>query len=763
MLLYISAMAKTPKCKDLSTAEITITGTVQGVGFRPFIHRLAEKYAVSGTVINRTGSVLVTAAAPKKRLDAFIKAIPKEKPPPAQISAISVKFIGTRRFKGFSIEKSSGSGEIKQIPPDLCVCPDCLLEFNDKNDRRYHYPFINCTNCGPRFTIIKDTPYDRSKTSMKHFKMCPDCEKEYRDISNRRYHAEPNACPKCGPKAWLADKNGKKITVKDPFSRARELLKQGRIIAVKGLGGFHLAVNASDEKAVQNLKVRKKRSNKPFAVMADTIKKIRTFAHVTPDDIKLLQSSAAPVVLLPLRKNSAIAKDVALGLKHAGVFMPYTPLHYLLFDREIKALVMTSANMAEEPIQHDNSEAMGALAGIADYYLLHDRDILIPADDSVLKHSDVGPVFIRRSRGYVPGPVIIGGKNPDVIGTGALMKNSVCFIKGNRAIMSQHIGDLENAKAEKYFEETIGNFVKFYGIKPRAVACDKHPDYISTRFAESFAARKKIKLFMVQHHYSHMLSVMAEKGLKSKALGIILDGTGYGDDGNIWGGEFLIGDVKGFERAGHFKYIKLPGGDLASTETDRSAISILSGFLTDGEIIAEYGAERAKALLQALKLNINTPRSSSVGRLFDAAASITGTCSLSTYDAEAPMRFEAAAFDRKASKSYGYIINNSADSVEIDMQPAFSQLWQDRTRAMAPVNFHLTIANAAYEAAELISKKMAIKDIILSGGVFQNTVLLEMILKRLKKAGFNVLMHEKLPPNDGSIALGQAYYAANNI
>ncbi|MFP4466638.1 MAG: carbamoyltransferase HypF [Candidatus Goldiibacteriota bacterium] len=764
----------------MKTAAIKIAGAVQGVGFRPFVHRTAEKYKLNGFVRNATGSVYIEVTGEPDIIKRFISELQRKKPAAAVINEISVSIRKkTSLHEGFVISKSMVSDEMKNIIPDIAVCPSCLSEFNDKNNRRYHYPFINCTGCGPRFTIIKDVPYDRKNTSMKDFKMCPDCLKEYRDIKSRRYHAEPNACFVCGPGARLADRSGKTIKMKKNtgsgkaqelfrgrsdavFEKAAELLKKGAVIAVKGIGGFHMAVDASNERAVQKLIKRKKRSRKPFAVMSDDIRKIEKFAEVNRKSRALLNSPEAPIVLLPLKKNRVIAPGVNDGLAHIGVFLAYSPLHHMLFNSQTDALVMTSGNISDEPIHWEDKEALKTLGNIADYFILHDREILLPADDSVVKSYKDRFVMIRRSRGFAPAPVILKRKMPRVFGAGGILKNTVCFIKENRALLSQHIGDIENNKAYDFYVDIIKSFMKFYSIRPEAAACDIHPDYLSSRFAEEFASEKNIPLVRVQHHYAHMAAVMAENAFEGKAIGMIFDGTGLGTDGNIWGGEFLTGDMKGFKRAGHFAYKKMPGGDLASKEAYRCGISVLRDFLSKDRIIKYYKDFPAQQILSAVENDINAPLSSSAGRLFDAAASILGICHKSGYDAQAPMKLEAAAYGKKPTRIYKAKVKKEDNIYKVDTAPLFAGLWEDRKKPEAAVNFHAGIARAAARTARIISDETGIRHAALSGGVFQNTVFLDMILKELKKNGLSVLIHNKLSPNDSCISFGQAYHAAYN-
>jgi hydrogenase maturation protein HypF len=545
--------------------------------------------------------------------------------------------------------------------------------------------------------------------------------------------------------------------------KARRLLKKGMIIAVKGIGGYHIAVDAANARAVARLKNRKKRSNKPLAVMADCLKTVRRYAIVDKSAERLLTGPEASIVILRNRGRSQVVSNAAPGLVHTGWYLPYAPLHYLLFDQKLQTLIMTSANVSEEPIQFDNKESKKALKGMVDFYLMHDRNINIPADDSVLKYDVDKTVIIRRSRGFVPVPVSFKKTQPDILSTGALLKNSICVIRKNQAYMSQHIGDLENKKAYDYFMDTVNNFLKFYGVRPKAIACDLHPDYLSSIFAQDFSHKKQIPQVKVQHHFAHMLSVMAEHAHEGRVLGVIMDGTGYGEDGHTWGGEFLAGGLDGYRRLGHLRYVRLPGGDKSSRQGFRTAISLLQGRVKDSELKAYYRQFEAGAVLDMLKKGINTPLSSGAGRLFDAASSVLGICHESTYDAEAPMKLEAAATGQKPDSVYDYSIGRDLGADIIDLSPAFLCLWNDRKNKKAPVNFHNTFADAICMEAEKLAGQEKLEDIVLAGGVFQNTVLLDMTLNRLQKNGFNVLIHEKMAANDASIALGQAVYAAYKL
>ena len=752
------------------TVKITVRGIVQGVGFRPFIHKLALRHKLTGKVYNKTGSVYIEAQGEEKNIRKFYEAISEKKPFPAVISDIKMSFYSKKFFyRKFSIEKSKKSAGIKLVSPDLAICPECKKELLDRNNRRYGYPFINCTNCGPRFTIINNMPYDRENTTMGKFIMCKKCAAEYSGIRSRRYHAEPNACSSCGPAVFLKGESIPLCEGGEAVEKAAELLRQGAIIAVKGIGGFHLACDAYNAEAVERLKERKKRSKKPLAVMCASIEAVNKIAHADEREEKLLNSPQAPIVLLKKRDKSPAAAGIAEGLAHIGVFMAYTPLHILLFRGGTEALVMTSGNITEEPIQFRNDEAYIELGEIADFFLFHDRDISIPADDSVIKPYSTGEVFIRRSRGYAPAPVFLDRKYPDTIGTGGLLKNTACFIKGNAAIMSQHIGDLENKRAYEYFESTINDFTSFYKIKPAAVCSDIHPDYMSTGFAEEYAASAGVSHLKIQHHYAHMLSVMAENGVSGPVIGIVFDGTGLGSDLNSWGGEFLTGDFSGYTRHAHFKYRKMPGGDAASKEAYRMAISLMSEFMDASEIKRIFKNKETPAIIEMLEKGVNCPLTSSAGRIFDAAAAIIGACKISTYEAEAPMKLEAFAHMNRedtCGKAYSYGISDKDGILEIDIVPALKSIIA-ASRSKKPeylsAVFHNTMSKIVLDTCERIRGRTGIETAALSGGVFQNTYLLEETIKLLKKSGFNVLLHNKLSPNDSSIALGQAVYAAKQL
>ncbi|MBC8499763.1 MAG: carbamoyltransferase HypF, partial [Candidatus Atribacteria bacterium] len=556
--------------------NIIIKGIVQGVGFRPFIHKLVQNYNLSGWVLNSNQGVEIEVEGNTEEINNFVNDIKEKLPPLARIEKIEVNELPLVGYKGFSIKKSIVKEEdsFVLVSPDISICEDCLQELFDPNNRRFRYPFINCTNCGPRFTIIKDIPYDRKKTTMNNFKMCSLCQGEYDDLENRRYHAQPNACADCGPQISLYQ-NKRKSEGIDPIEKAVKLLKEGKIGAIKGLGGFHLACDATNNKAVVRLRRLKNRETKPFALMSFNLEKILQYCKLGEKEEEWLVNRARPIVLLKKRKDSLISPSVAPRNNYLGVMLPYTPLHYLLLKDNFTALIMTSGNIADQPIIGDNQEALEKLDGIADFFLFYNRDIFNRCDDSVVKIINDDNVFFRRSRGYVPHPIILDFKLKEVLALGGELKNTISFSKENYIFLSQYLGDLKSAETLEFFKESITNFKKMFKVKPEIIACDLHPDYLSTQYAEEIKVKKGLKVVKVQHHHAHIVSCMAENNVKEKVIGVAYDGTGYGDDGNVWGGEFLLCDLKKYARAGHLKYYPLPGGDKAIVEPWRMAYSYL--------------------------------------------------------------------------------------------------------------------------------------------------------------------------------------------
>lgn len=773
----------------MESLHITIRGIVQGVGFRPFISRLAVKLDVKGIVMNTADGVFI--AAEGEGLDRFVSMIRSDAPAVSKIIDLDIapgEYIG---FTSFEIVESSGSGGFTLISPDISVCDDCLAELLSMGDRRYLYPFINCTNCGPRYSITTSVPYDRYNTTMRVFKMCAECGSEYDDPADRRFHAQPNACGKCGPRMELRI-SGSCLPVFEGVEavvRAVSLLKDGAVIAVKGLGGFHLVCDAMDEEAVGRLRMKKRKSNKPFALMAADIGVIRKYCLVSEAEEALLLSRQRPIVLLDRSGGEFLPDAVAPRSRRLGFMLPYTPLHHLLFfhpmseDGEVgvahfDALIMTSGNRAEEPIVIDNEKAMISLSDVADAYLFHDRDIFMRVDDSVVSmnsggnqgtegHWRPGPStslsFIRRARGYVPAPVRLDHDGPDVLGCGADLKNTFTLTRGRFAITSQHIGDMEHFETLSFYEETLKNLKSVYKASPVALAYDLHPDYHSTKWA---LRQDGIKKFPVQHHHAHIASVIAEKGLSGKVIGIAFDGTGYGNDGTLWGGEFLLADALEFKRMGHLDPVPLPGGEAAIREPWKTAVAYVRkaagedvmNWLGPSGFIERYGPDRIEAVLKILDAKEVSPLSTGAGRLFDAVSALIGVCDRNTFEGEAAMALETLVSDTTGSYQADVISN---EMVSIDFSMAILGILADLKRGEAlhliASKFHNTVAEAAARVAIMLSHTKNIRNVVLSGGVFQNVYLLFRMKEMLLGEGLNVYCNEILPCNDGGVSLGQAF------
>lgn len=761
----------TRKHAGIGAIEITVRGVVQGVGFRPFVHRLASRCGLAGWVENTPGSVVIHLegdAAARTRFRALFR---REIPPAARVTRLTVRKAAPSGFPGFTIRASRRHGvAISTIPPDIATCPECLRELADPADRRHRYPFINCTNCGPRFTIVTSLPYDRERTSMAAFPMCAACRKEYGDPADRRFHAEANACPVCGPSLSVRDRGGAPLETGDPVGAAAAEIARGGIVAVRGLGGFHLSADATNDEAVRALRERKRREEKPFAVMFPDLPSVRCAARLAAADEAVLCSPAAPVLLLPARPRSPLAQSVSMGLPTVGVFLPYTPLHRMLLDRTCRPLVMTSGNATDDPIAIGNEEALSRLHGIADLFLLHDREVVHRSDDSVVRRLGGRIYPIRRARGFVPAPVTLRRSFPDAVGLGGELKSTFCFIRGSAAYLSQHIGDLEQAPARDFYEETYRFFRRFLNARPRAACHDLHPAYFTTAFAERTGAES---VFALQHHKAHIYSALADTGFAGKAAGVAFDGTGYGEDGAVWGGEFFAVDGLEVRRAGHLSYFPLPGGDAAVREPWRTALSLLRAALGPAEAEASarerfpgVPAESIRLVLEALEKKINVAPTSSAGRLFDGVAAICGLCARSSYEGQAPMRLEGAAV-RGPVGTYPFRLLEKPGMFTVDWTETIRGAADDARTAVAPGTisrrFHDTMAAIVLEGASRIAESAGARHVILTGGVFQNVTLLSRVLSGLRKRKLTPLIHRRIPPNDGGISLGQAYYAAARV
>jgi hydrogenase maturation protein HypF len=744
-------------------ASLEVEGIVQGVGFRPFIYRLAGRHELAGWVRNTGRGVQIEVEGASDSLSAFCRAIREEAPPLSVITALSVQPLSAEGTSGFVILESAKVSKGGEVSPDCEVCEDCLAEMFDPGNRRYLYPFINCTNCGPRYSIITGIPYDRPYTTMAPFAMCDDCLAEYHDPLNRRFHAQPNACPVCGPRLRLLDVTGA-ILPGDPLAGALRALALGLTVAVKGVGGFHLAVDACSEGAVARLRQRKKRDEKPFALLASDLDAVRQIAGCSDLEGRLLAGVERPIVLLRKRPGNPISSLVAPKNGWFGVMLPGNPLQHLLIKGSRAPLVMTSGNLSDEPIAYRDADALGRLSEIADLFLTHDREIHTRTDDSVLRLSLGEPLFLRRSRGYVPRGVNLPGDLPSILAVGAELKGTVCLTRGGRGFMSQHIGDLKNAATLACLGETVGHLGRLLEVTPEAVAHDMHPDYLSTHYAESLALPR----IPVQHHHAHMASCMAENRLDGEVIGVILDGTGYGEDGAIWGGEFLLGGYGSFQRRGHFSYLRMPGGDAAVREPYRMAISALYScfgkelFEQSIPFLATVTPQERSLFLKMLERGINSPLTSSCGRLFDAVAALIGVRSRISYEGQAAIELEALAERGVASAPYPYQVE-SADCHRIDFAPMIAAICSDlaggREAADIARAFHHTISGGILEVCTRIREESGTTRVVLSGGVFQNRLLTEDVAQLLSDRGFEPFCHRLVPPNDGGLALGQAVIA----
>jgi len=718
-------------------------------------------------VQNGSEGVLIEAQGDELHLNEFLRTLQAEAPPLAQLSAIATAEIPSIAASDFRISESrSGSGSTL-VSPDCAVCPDCLHELFDPNDRRYLYPFINCTNCGPRYSIITATPYDRPNTTMAGFPLCPDCAGEYRNPADRRFHAQPIACPACGPVLTLFDAAGKPLPA-EPLATAVKLLRDGAIVAIKGIGGYHLAVDPANAAAVRELRRRKARDEKPFALLTDSVEKAKTLAQINWTEELLLLGPERPIMLLRKRSGNMVALEVAPANDYFGIMLPSAPLHYLLLQDNFTALVMTSANLSDEPIIYKDADALAQLKGIADYYLGHDRQIHAPSDDSVIRAFRTHPLMLRRSRGYVPRPVMIPGTGRPVLALGAELKSAVCLASADQAFLSRHLGDLKTAAALASFAESIDTLAKITGITPELFAHDLHPDYHSTVFAATLPGMK----IPVQHHHAHLASCMAENRLEGDVIGVIFDGSGYGADGTIWGGEFLAGGYSQFSRVGHLRQMAMPGGDAAAREPYRMAISLLHQ-LHGGELfdlplpfLSAVPKDQQKLFLQILRKGINSPLTSSCGRLFDAVAAVLGIRNRMSYEGQAAIELEGEAEKGHCAVPYDFGMQNDGDGIVLDWLPLLQGVVEDqlagRRRCDIAAAFHHTLALAAVAVCREIRSDSDLDRVVLSGGVFQNRLLSEELVILLEKDGFTVYTHRLVPPNDGGLALGQAIIAGRS-
>lgn len=737
----------------MERVHLRIHGIVQGVGFRPFIHKLVGSYGLTGYIKNTSSGVELELEGSRPALERFVRDVPERSPKLAVIESVEAEYSDELRgFTGFEIRKSLQEAVRNTlISPDICICDDCLRELFDKNDRRYRYPFINCTNCGPRFTIIKDVPYDRAKTSMSDFPMCPDCDREYRDIEDRRYHAQPDCCPKCGPRVFFLGADGTELPG-NAIETAREYIKAGRIVAVKGLGGMHLACRCDDPAAATELRRRKQRDEKPFAIMCRDAETAKRLCRVSAAEESILTGFRRPIVLLEKRERGALSHISENG--YVGVMLPYTPLHYLLFGDDIDMLIMTSANLSDTPIMYKNGEALEKLSGIADGFLLHDRDIQTRCDDSLCWVLDGREYPARRSRGYVPFPVKVPDSRMRILACGAEQKASFCISKEDYVFPCQHIGDLKNLETLENYEQQILHFQRLFDIVPQAVACDMHPDYMSTEYAQRRAVRDGIPIVYVQHHHAHMAACMADNSLPGPVIGLVWDGTGLGTDGTIWGAECLAGGYGGFERLGSIRPIPLIGGDRAVKESFRVAYALLREAGCDVS-----GVENAGALGRVYDARLNCPLSSGMGRLFDGVAAILGIKTHCSYEGQGAVLLEAAAADD------GGVYDRPLEGAPLrfDWRPMIravtAGMAQGVDTGVIAARFMNTLVEMAAAQCIAARRETGINTVVLSGGSFQNMYIMRRLPPRLEREGFAVYHHSRVSANDEGLSLGQLMIA----
>ena len=755
---------------DAISRHIHINGIVQGVGFRPFIFNLALAHHLTGWVCNSASGVDIEVTGAANDLTAFIEAIPVQAPPLAQIDSLEDQVIPLQNFEGFKIVPSQDQAtDFIPVSPDVAICDQCQQELFDPADRRYRYPFINCTNCGPRFTIIKEIPYDRPKTTMAGFQMCPDCQAEYDNPRDRRFHAQPVACSVCGPQVWLEDGTGQRLADKEEaIQAAGGLLAEGKILAIKGLGGFHLACNASNPAAVAALRERKHRPDKPFALMVFDLPTIRKYARVSDPAEVLLRSPQAPIVLLPKVANAPLAPNIAPGQSRLGFMLPYTPLHLLLLEPEPdypEIFVMTSGNRSEEPILHTNAAAREKLADIADAFLMHDRPIDQRIDDSVVTIFQDQAYPVRRARGYAPNPLRLAQPVPQVLAVGPQMKNTICLTREKYAFLSHYIGEMENWETLQDFRAAIQHYQSLFRIQPAVIAHDLHPDYLSTQYALERAEREFLPLIGVQHHHAHLAAVAVENGLPldEQVAGLIFDGTGYGTDGTIWGGEVLVGNCARFARPYHLQPLPLPGGEATIRKPARMTLSLLwaLGLPWESDLppVQALSQMEREALEHQLAHGINTPQTSSMGRLFDAISALLGVRQAVTYEGQAAIELEAVAEPDEVGY-YSWQIKDDEILIGPLVEEILADLHQGQSPATLSARFHNTIARIGLDLAERIRQTTGVEKIALSGGVWQNLCLLETTTTLLREHGFQPLIHQQTPPNDGCVAFGQALIAA---
>lgn len=773
--------------EEKARLHVSIRGAVQGVGFRPFVFRLARELQLTGWVLNSAQGVFIEAEGQKSRLETFLLRLEREKPPHSFIQSLEFSFLDPRGYATFEIRHSQEAGDkTALVLPDIATCPECLREILDPTDRRFRYPFTNCTQCGPRFTILEALPYDRPNTTMKRFEMCPECRQEYEDPQNRRFHAQPNACPRCGPHLELWDEGGRLLEAHhEALCQAAAAVRAGKIVALKGLGGFHLIVDAGNEEAVQRLRRRKHREEKPLAIMAPSREWVRAHCTVSELEERLLGSPEAPIVLLRRKEKGTAdpAPSVAPGNPYLGVMLPYTPLHHLLLRELGIPIVATSGNLSDEPICTDEREALQRLGGIADLFLIHNRPIARHVDDSVVRVMMGRELVLRRARGYAPLPIplpslpaaVSEGREkpfswPPVLAVGAHLKNTTALTADRNVFLSQHIGDLETPQALAAFKAVVASFQELYEVRPRQVACDMHPEYLSTQFAK----QRGLPQVPVQHHHAHVVSCMAENELQGPVLGCSWDGTGYGPDGTIWGGEFLRATESWFQRVAHWRTFRLPGGEKAIREPRRAALGVLYEMLGEAALenrscppLRAFSERELEVLRTMLARGVNSPVTSSVGRLFDAVASLVGLRQQVRFEGQAAMELEFALAGEDTEETYPWRLREGpgeqGQPLVVDWEPLLQSLLEEAQRGVAVARLSAKFHNTLVESIVAVARRIGEERVVLTGGCFQNRYLTERAVHRLRAEGFRPYWHQRVPPNDGGIALGQAVAACYRI
>ncbi|HEY6713331.1 MAG TPA: carbamoyltransferase HypF [Rubrobacter sp.] len=760
---------------------IAVRGIVQGVGFRPFVFALARRYGLSGTVRNDAEGVRIEVEGAPEDLERFVRQLQEDSPPLAVVESVFWQPLPTLGDREFRIEESrEGLRRQALVSPDVATCDDCLAELLDPKDRRYRYPFTNCTNCGPRFTITRTVPYDRATTTMSDFTMCPDCRREYEDPSDRRFHAQPNACPVCGPQTRLLDRFGHQLYAKpeDPIARATRMLHGRAVVAIKGLGGYHLACDPFDEKAVRTLRGRKVRQDKPFALMACDLAQVHEICHVSPGEEALLTSPARPIVLLERRKNAGVAEEVAPRQSTLGVMLAYTPLHYLLLRDAGIPLVMTSGNNSDEPIAYRDEEALDQLCEIADYFLVHDREIHMRCDDTVVRTARGRPYPVRRSRGYAPAPLRLAGDfTRHTLACGGELKNTFCLVRDHHAFMSHHIGDMENYETLRSFREGIEHYCRLFDVTPELVAYDLHPEYLSTKYAREHE-ETGLPAIGVQHHQAHIASCLADNELpvEERVIGVALDGTGYGTDGAVWGGEFFEGSLQDrFTRRAHFEYAPLPGGSAAIRQPWRMALAQLIGLYGEDDTlklplaaVRQAGERDVRLIARLVEHKLNTPPTSSAGRLFDCVAALVSVpgSRRTTYEGQAAIELELIAA-APTSRTYPFSLRPKAGTWIVETSEVIAAVVEDllsgRPAPDISATFHRTMAEIILATCNELRAENGVTTVALSGGTFQNMLLITQTTELLEENQFMVYTHQRVPTNDGGLALGQAILADRSI